>query len=40
MRQITNCSNCNEPLNEDESQYCTLAIHEMPLCTQCILEFT
>jgi hypothetical protein len=38
MRQITTCSYCIEPLNEDESQYYTNAVHEMPLCTQCTIE--
>ena len=39
MRQITTCSYCIEPLNEDESQYYTSVTNEIPLCTQCILEF-
>lgn len=37
MRAITHCSNCIEKLDEDEASYFTLAVHEMPLCTQCIL---
>lgn len=37
---MTECSYCNEPLNEDELNYFKIAIHEMPLCSQCILENT
>mgnify|MGYP000014365710 FL=1 len=38
MRQITNCSNCNELLGEEEEKYFTFAVHEMPLCMECTIK--
>jgi hypothetical protein len=32
------CSYCNEPLNEDEINYFDIAVHEMPLCSDCLLK--
>ena len=37
---MSECSYCNEPLNEDEIKYFNIAVHEMRLCSQCILENT
>jgi hypothetical protein len=38
MRIITNCSYCNELLDEDEKEIFTNVVDEMPLCLECLLE--
>ena len=35
LKMITDCSYCNEPLQEEEKEFYNSSVDAMPLCTNC-----
>lgn len=36
---MTECSYCNEPLNEHEIAYYEVSFQDIPLCAECLMAY-